>query len=434
MAALAAVERRIPYWPMERIQRLQSRRVQSIVRHAYETVPYYRRTMDELGLRPGDFQTAADLARLPLLDDVLVRQAPDEFASTCYDARSRHTFRSSGSRSRIRKEIYWDNASVLRMLPRNERDRVVLARLSGKSWRRRQLHIQPTTGSAAIIVAKTDAQTWVSQLVRRHTYSSSEPFEALVATLNAIQPDVAISYGSYADQFFRFLADTGATVTLPRVWKYGGDMLSPEGKDLIEGTFGCTVHSTYQAIETGRIGFECERRQGFHLNIDLCSVRILDESGCDVAAGQGGEIVVSNLHNRAMVLLNYRLGDWGALAVEPCPCGRSLPLLARLEGRRTETIVLGDGRVLSALIVGSLFPRELRTALKTQIVHPAPGIVRWRIVPFGGVDRETMRSAILSRGKDVLGESTLVEVEFVADIAPAPSGKFPLVATSEDPL
>lgn len=202
MAALATVERRVPYWSLERIERRQSNRVQAIVRHAYETVPYYRRTMDELGLQPGDFQAVADLARLPLVDDVLVRQDPAQFASSGYDDSTRHTFRSSGSRSRIRTEIYWDNAAVLRMLPRNERDRVVLARLAGKSWRRRQLHILPPTSSSAAIVAKTDAQTWVSQLVQRHNFSAAEPFEALVATLNAVKPDVALSYGSYADHFF----------------------------------------------------------------------------------------------------------------------------------------------------------------------------------------------------------------------------------------
>ena len=65
LATLAAVERRIPFWPRQRIERLQRWRLRSIVRHAYETVPYYRETMDALGLRPGDVRTAADLARLP---------------------------------------------------------------------------------------------------------------------------------------------------------------------------------------------------------------------------------------------------------------------------------------------------------------------------------------------------------------------------------
>ena len=143
LAALASVERRVPYWPSDRIERLQRRRLRSIVRHAYETVPFYRRVMDERGLRPGDFETVADLAELPPLDDVMVRTAPAQFASMRYDDRSRRAFYSSGSLSHVRRQVYWDNASVLRKLARAERDRVVLVKLAGRPWRRRQLHIYP---------------------------------------------------------------------------------------------------------------------------------------------------------------------------------------------------------------------------------------------------------------------------------------------------
>jgi len=46
-------------------------------------------------------------------------------------------------------------------------------------------------------------------------------------------------------------------------------MLSETGRKLIEKNFGCIVYATYQTVETGKIGFQCERREGFHLNIDL---------------------------------------------------------------------------------------------------------------------------------------------------------------------
>ena len=433
MAALAVVERRVPFWPLERIQQRQDRRLQSIVRHAYETVPYYRRTMDEIGLRPGDFQTVADLAKLPLLNDATVRQDPDQFASSSYDDRTRRTYLSSGSLSHVRKKIYWDDASILCTVARSERDRAVLAKLSGRVWRRRQLLIMPPTGIGVAIIGRTDAQTWARHLVRRYDLSAEEPFEALVARLNDVRPHVVISYGSYADHFFRYLADGDVGVALPCVWRYGGDTLSPGGRELIEGTFGCPVLSTYQTVEMGRIGFQCEQRQGFHLNIDLCAVRVVDGDGCDLPPGEDGEIVTSNLHNRAMVLLNQRLGDWGALAGKPCPCGRTLPLLERLHGRKSEAIALGDGRIVSSLTVNSIFRQELRTSFKSQIVHSAPGHIRWRIVPFAGIDRDDLRSAVIARGKEALGEDVRVEVEFVADIPPTPAGKYPLVVTAEEP-
>ena len=60
-------ERKLPFRNLEHVLAIQNRRVRKIVRHAYETVPHYSEAMDDAGLRPDDFQTGADLARLPLV-------------------------------------------------------------------------------------------------------------------------------------------------------------------------------------------------------------------------------------------------------------------------------------------------------------------------------------------------------------------------------
>ncbi len=405
LAALAGFERRVPCWSAEWVERLQRRRLRAIVRHAYETVPYYRETMGRLGLRPGDLRTVADLAKLPLLDGEVVRVDPERFASARYDDRSRYAFYSSGGRTHIRRLVYWDRPSVLRRLARAERDRVVLARLVGQLWGQRQLFLLAPTSLAMEARDRWDTQTLQSaQLAQRHRVSPDLPFAAVAEEIDAFRPQVVFSYGSYADQFTRFVADRGREIALPRVWVYGGDMLSPGGRELIE-SLGCLVYSTYQAAETGRLGFQCERRDGFHLNVDLCAVRIVDAAGETLPAGETGEIIVSNLHNRATVLLNYRLGDWGALA---------------------------DGRVLTSLDLLALFRAELRGALKAQVVHPARGVVRWRLVPLSSADRDALRRRLLERGRDVLGEGTRVEVEFAADIPAGAQGKFPRVVTSVD--
>ena len=63
------VEGRLPYWPLDRLLKIQGFRVHSIVSHAYKHVPFYREVMNQAGLRPDDFHTAADLERLPLIDE-----------------------------------------------------------------------------------------------------------------------------------------------------------------------------------------------------------------------------------------------------------------------------------------------------------------------------------------------------------------------------
>lgn len=174
---------------------------------------------------------------------------------------------------------------------------------------------------------------WVSRKFFADPFRS---YEEIIATLNEVRPDIAFSFGSYVEHFFRFLADSGISPALPRAWYYGADALSPHWRNLIKEKFGVEVYSNYAATETGRIGFECERRSGYHLNIDFTAVRLVDEQGVDVPAGEVGEVIVSNLHNTATVLLNYRLGDLAEMSTQDCPCGRNLPLLRELHGRAVD--------------------------------------------------------------------------------------------------
>ena len=65
------------WWPRERLEQLQSERLRSLIHHAYERVPYYRRLMDASGMRPDSIINAADLPRLPVLTKAIVRANSD---------------------------------------------------------------------------------------------------------------------------------------------------------------------------------------------------------------------------------------------------------------------------------------------------------------------------------------------------------------------
>jgi phenylacetate-CoA ligase len=446
---LARLDRRLPFWPIERIGRLQRRHLRSIVRHAYDAVPFYRRELDERGLRPTNFEGVSDLERLPVIDGLTVQEKLDQFTSTAYDDRSREGFHTSGSASGVRRTIYWDTDHVLRGIALAERDRLILTRLAGEGgkavlrelvastrWQRylgalvgdrgdhQRISIFPGDAASRTIRVIWSEQTLIPRKAAHHHFLRPHlPLEEVAERMNEIRPRIVFSYGSYVDQFFRFLADRGQTVALPRVWMYTGDGVSSAGRELAERS-GCMLYSVYSAVEAHRLGFQCERRTGLHLNIDLFGIRLIDEEGQEVEPGQPGDLIVSNLHNRAMVLLNYRLGDRAVVDPEPCPCGRSLPLMSRLEGRRSEVLRLADGREISSLALDNLFTRELEPTLKAQLAQTGPGEIRWRIVPFSSADREQLRSALLGRAREVLGDDTKVSVEFVADIPATAQGKF----------
>lgn len=303
------IGRMLPFLPTPRIERLQRCRLRAIVAHAYRAVPFYRDAMRRASLRPADFRTADDLSLLPLIDGAVVRANVDAFRSTAYRPQDCHTLFSTGTSATGQKRISWDTRALFRQLAYGERDRVALYHLLGRTRGQRRLSLFPAESSTAevtrfhrALLSVPAAFAWTESL------SSQATYEKVAQRISELWPDIVYSYGSTTEAFFRHVVAHGIHVTPPRVWVYGGDGLSEEGRALIVERYGCWVHSTYQAVEGGRIGFQCEERNGFHLNVDLCPVRIVDAEGSGLPPGQVGEVVISNLYNRAMVLLNYRTG------------------------------------------------------------------------------------------------------------------------------
>ena len=77
---------RYPFASAERIARDRDRRVRRMVAYAYRWVPYYRETLDRLGLTPADFRTVDDLRQLPLLSVADLQADPERLRSRQFAA------------------------------------------------------------------------------------------------------------------------------------------------------------------------------------------------------------------------------------------------------------------------------------------------------------------------------------------------------------
>ena len=435
VALRARHERRVPFWSADGIARRQRRHLRAIVAHAYSSVPFYAESMRELGLAPRDIRTVDDLALLPAIDATILRADEGRFLSTRVTPRRRRALHTSGSHGGHHGVVWWDERSLLSKLGYAERDRAVLGALLGRVIGHRQLYLLPR--AAQSFVLREWWREWTvtpSRLATRSVVPPETSYEEVAARLGAERPDVVYSYGSYAEHFARWLGASGAEARGASIWCYGGDGMTRSGRTLLERVTGARVISTYQATETGRLGFECERRDGWHLNVDLCAVRIVNDAGAAVPAGREGAIVVSNLHNRATVLLNYRIGDVGALAKTPCECGRSLPLLRTLAGRRTETVQLADGRAVSGLVLQAECMSALEGALRVQLVIEGPGRVRIRAVLPAGADGPAVANRISDVVRAAYGESLVATLEPVATLPETAAGKFQRVVPADSAL
>jgi phenylacetate-CoA ligase len=102
------------------------------------------------------------------------------------------------------------------------------------------------------------------------------------------------------------------------------------------------VHDVYGCEEVGYLALQCPRHDHYHVQSESVLVEILDDEGRPVPPGEMGWVVVTPLVNFAMPLLRYRIGDLAEVG-PPCPCGRGLPVLARVPGRRRGQVLRPDG-------------------------------------------------------------------------------------------
>ncbi len=414
----AAGQRRVPYLPDERRHALRDARVRAMVGHAAATVPHYR----DLSIDPREFETAADLEQLPLLGREEIQDAPERFVSETFRDDASLVFPTNGTTG-TPLAVRHDRDSVLENIALGERERVVEAQLTGKRVRYTVLDVNYGPRDTGFQVLRFyREQTAMPLRPARHMLRITDPFERVVEAVNELKPDVLQGYGSYLEAFFEELDGTGAEMHRPGVVLYGSDTMSQAGRRFIEQRFGIPVISRYNAVEAFKIGFTCEERDGVHLEDDLCHVRVLDDAGGAQPPGEVGEVVISNLVNRATVLLNYRLGDVAARSEGACRCGRTTPRLADVGGRLERTLRARDGRLVPE---GAIQVRlKDRGADSFQLVQTAVHSYELKVVAN---DYEVIRPRLVEDLRTLLGEGTSIETSRHDQLAPGPRGVFQYV-------
>jgi phenylacetate-CoA ligase len=359
IAANLRGDRRVPYLPRERLDAVRDANVRAIVTHAARSVPFYRDWFAREGADPREIRTAADLERLPLLDKRQVREEPELFLAEGPARRGAVKVTTSGSTG-TPTEIHHDRRSLLLNIPYGERERRPVIDGTGGSFRPREMYVGNETSVIKTVTAFYEANTLFVR-PRRRFVSVRTPLEEVAAMIDSARPDLLTGYGGWIHLFFKTVAARGIELHPPKMVMYMAEALPPGGLELIEEDFGIPVMSRYSAAEAFKIGFYCERRTGFHLHEDLCHVR----------AGEGGRLVISNLVNRATVLLNYPIGDLGTITGEACPCGRTFRLMSELEGRVEDMLPLADGRVVHPRAIWQVFMND-PDVLQYQLTQHEP--------------------------------------------------------------
>jgi phenylacetate-CoA ligase len=425
--AANARQRRVPFLPREKVERLRDRRVRRIVAYAAKTVPYYRELFARERIDPREIRGAGDLSRLPLLDRETVRRQPSLFLSEAHPARDSLAFFTTGATG-TPLEVRHDRRSLLANLAFGERERAPVIEGTGGSFLPKELYVGYQTSTLRKVTAFYRESTFMPVGSGRRFVSIHEPIENVAAVSRAERPDLLVGYGGWIHLFFKALAARGIEIHRPKMVIYMGEALPHGGREVIEGSFGIPVMSRYAAAEAFRIGFYCERRTGFHLHEDVTHVRVVGADGATLGPGEVGRLVISNLVNRGSVLLNYPVGDLGSISSERCPCGRTFKLLSELEGRVEDIMTLPDGRSVHPRAVWEVFQGDTDLIQYQLTQHEPDRFELWLVT----VDDEAFRR-VEQRARpllqDLLGTGARIAIGRRGESEQRGDGKFRAVVS-----
>lgn len=182
-------------------------------------------------------------------------------------------------------------------------------------------------------------------------------------------------------------------------------------RETIEEAFSCPVRETYGMAEMAAAASECEKGN-LHQWLDA---GVIEKS----ISAETGDFICTGLINADMPLVRYRVGDCGSFSDEKCECGRTLPLIKKIEGRSDDVLVTADGRRIGRL--DPVFKNDL-PILEAQIIQKSLKEILVRYVPAPEFDQKSARD-LSARICERMGD---VEVNFekVAAIPRTSSGKF----------
>lgn len=180
------------------------------------------------------------------------------------------------------------------------------------------------TGPGATLNVRTDVEQQLDWLVREN-------------------PDYLITHASNLAVLAELTLRRGIRLPKLRQARTYSEALRPDLRETVRAAWGVEIADVYSCEEAGYIALQCPQNEHYHVQSENLLVEILDESNCPCATGETGRVVVTTLHNFGMPLIRYEIGDYAEVG-ESCPCGRGLPVLARIHGRQRNMLVLPDGR------------------------------------------------------------------------------------------
>jgi phenylacetate-CoA ligase len=412
------------YLPPAELLAKQLLQINEIFRHSIRRVPYYKETLKAAGFNRSMDITSEQWLQVPVLSRSAVQKHREELLSIKIPQNHGRTgvVKTSGSTGRpvevtgtdvtqfyyrafALRDHFWqqrDFSGKMAAIRFTEEGKAEYPGVAAPDWGATTAGII-NTGPGVILNSSTDIALQAEFLMQE-------------------EPDYLLSYPSNIDALARYFIKKSLKLRKLRAVRTLGEMLGDEVRSVCREAWGVGLVDMYTAQEVGYIALQCpENEDVYHVQAENLYVEVVDDKDQPCKPGEVGRVLLTTLHNFAMPLIRYEIGDYAEVG-GLCSCGRTLPVLSRIMGRRRNMLVLPNGE-RSWPGTGLATGRKELPFSQFQLVQKSLDRIEARLVVEREFTPEEKKKFITTLQK-VLRYPFNIDIIYLEDIPRSSGGKF----------
>ena len=333
--------------PREALEAIQLKRLQTSVARVYNSVPFYKKRFDEVGVKVDDVRSLDDLRRLPFTykDNLRDSYPFGMFTVPMDDVVRIHASSGTTGKPTVVGYTARDIQTWSELMARTL--------MAGGATRGDMIHnaygYGLFTGGLGFHYGAEKLGASVIPISGGNTKRQVMIMTDFGPTILTCTPSYALLIAEVAEEmgvdFREFNFKAGI---------FGAEPWSEQMREEIERKLNIKAMDIYglsEIIGPG-VSVECiEAQNGLHIFEDHFIPEIIDPDTEEVLPyGTPGELVFTTITKEAFPVIRYRTRDISILYSEPCRCGRTIVRMGRVQGRSDDMLIIRGVNVFPSQI------------------------------------------------------------------------------------
>ena len=301
------------WWSIEKLEDFQNQRLRKIIKYAFDNIPGYHEKFIKVKLKPEDIKTKNDLWKIPITTREELQNRKD-FINIRLISGTLYTGGSTGTslkyyESEESGEIRWNS------------------HLRGWSWN------GYVPGRRLAVISSAQGMVEAENTINLIGDLSTENLEKNVEQLIEFKPQHLRGYVGSLYILAKYCLDSNINLEGIESVDPISENLYDYQREVMKKAFNCEIFEEYVCNDGGASAWECGAHEGLHYFMERAIIEDVN-----------GEMIVTDLWNKAMPFIRYRNGDSVKFLNNKCSCGREL-LLIKVKGRSNDFLITKNGVV-----------------------------------------------------------------------------------------